>query len=304
MVDNLLKAEPAFNACLSLIYRALSVWSGKYDHVLFDAKLQTAADAAIRTDCGDHLIRPHPFLGSGVKCACRACIDACPAELAFRILQRFRAYPVHAVKVGIAGQHSGAPYFLAHSNAAAAHYAEVVIAVEEGLSQDRHIPEIGLVSDFIQANEFNSLLQLAASVIGIVLAAHSHRELPHALAQVGTFVFPIAKKTGCWVTGQSQKHLQGMPSHLLQLFCACLYNHSILCRSIAGKRIAVLAINRDDAELAGADRLQVRVMAKRRHIRARFSSSIENGRAIRDRYLSSVDCKYDLAHVPNRTGKW
>ncbi|KQC15972.1 MAG: hypothetical protein APR56_10970 [Methanosaeta sp. SDB] len=62
------------------------------------------------------------------------------------------------------------------------------------------------------------------------------------------------------------------------------------------------SLYRDDAELAGAYRLQVRVIAKCRHIRARFSGCIENGSPLGDCYISTIDYESDFSHVPNRTG--
>jgi len=101
---------------------------------------------------------------------------------------------VHPVKVGIALEDPLPADLLAYSHAAAAHDAEVVVAVEEGLSQNRHIPELELISDLLQADELDRLLQLAGPIPGAELAAHGHRKLPHALPQVGAIVLSIAEK--------------------------------------------------------------------------------------------------------------
>jgi hypothetical protein len=91
-------------------------------------------------------------------------------------------------------------------------------------------------------------------------------------------------------------------SHILQLFCPGLYHHSLLRQSIAGCRIVIKALYRDDAQLAGAYGLQVRVVAKCRHIRSSFANRIENGSPLRDRYLSIIDDQSEFKHVqPRRT---
>jgi hypothetical protein len=102
------------------------------------------------------------------------------------------------------------------------------------------------------------------------------------------------------MVGESQEHLQGVSSHLLQLLCPGLHHHPLFRQSIAGCRIAIKSLYRDDAELAGAYGLQIRVVAERRHIRARFASSIENGSPRWDRYLSTINGKPYFKHLPNR----
>ncbi len=91
-----------------------------------------------------------------------------------------------------------------------------------------------------------------------------------------------------------------MSSHILQIFCPGLDYHSVLCQSIAGYRIVIKALYRDDAQLAGAYGLQVRVVAKCRNIRARKACRIENGGSLWDSYLSIIDDQPDFVHVPNR----
>jgi hypothetical protein len=209
---------------------------------------------------------------------------------------------VHAVKIGIAGEDALAPHLLAGSNAAAAQDAEIVIAIEEGLTQNRHILKRDLISDLFQPHEFHCLLELALPVLGAVLAAYSHRELSHALAQVVAFVFPFAEKAAGRMVGEGQEHLQGMSSHLLQLLCPGLYHHSLFSLGIAGGRIVIQAFYRDDAELARAYGLEVRMVAKRRHIRSGLAGCIQNGRSLGDHNLSIIYSEFNYRHVPTVPG--
>jgi hypothetical protein len=83
-------------------------------------------------------------------------------------------------------------------------------------------------------------------VLGAVLAAHSYRKLSHALAQIIAIVFPIAEKATGGMVGESQEHLQGMSSHLLQLICSRLHYHSLFGQGVAGCGIVVQTIYRDN----------------------------------------------------------
>jgi hypothetical protein len=206
------------------------------------------------------------------------------------------------VKIWIAGEDAFAAHLLTGSHAATAEDAKAVIAVKEGLSQNWQVLKRDLISDVLKSNELHCLLQLAFAVLGAVLAAYCHRELAHALAQVIAFASPFAKEAAGGMIGECQEHLQGVSSHLLQLLCPGLYHHSLFRLGIAGSRIVIQAFYGDDAQLAGANGLEVWVVAKCWYIRARFSSCIENGSSLWDHYLSIIDGQSNFKHVPNRAG--
>jgi len=206
------------------------------------------------------------------------------------------------MKIWVAGEDTLPSDLFADSDAPAAHDAEVVVAIEEGLPQDRHISEDVLVTNPLKADELHRSLQLASPIAGAELASHRHRKLLHTLTELGAFVLSIAEKTGGGMVGEGEEHLQGVSSHLLQLFSPGLDDHTLLREGVAGGGIVVKPLYRDDAELAGAYGLQVRVIAKCRHIRSRLAGRIENGGPRGDRNLSTIDDKSDLSHVPNRAG--
>jgi hypothetical protein len=133
------------------------------------------------------------------------------------------------MKIGVAGENTHSAHILTDSDASAAHDAEAVIAIKERLSQDRHILKRDIVSDPFQPDEPHCLLQLTFFILGAVLAAHSDREFAHAFAQIVAFVFPVAKKAAGGVIGESEEHLQGVSSHLLQFIGPGLHHHSFFC---------------------------------------------------------------------------
>ena len=96
------------------------------------------------------------------------------------------------------------------------------------------------------------------------------------------------------MVGECQEYLQGISSHLLELRSRGLNHHTIFCQSGAGRRIVIQAFYRDDAQLAGADGLQVRMIAKRWNVRARFSGSFQNSRSLWNQDLSVIDNKFNL----------
>ena len=128
-----------------------------------------------------------------------------------------------------------------------------------------------------------------SSFLGQYLQPTVTGNLAHALAQVAAFIFPIAKEAAGGMIGEGQEHLQGISSHLLQLLCPGLHHHSLFRQGIAGSGIVIQAFYGDNAQLARADGLQVRVVAKCWYIRARFAGSIENGSSLWDHYLSIID---------------
>ena len=79
------------------------------------------------------------------------------------------------------------------------------------------------------------------------------------------------------MVGEGEEHLQGVSSHLLQLLGTGVDHHPLGCWGIAGCGIVIQTLHRDDAQFAGAYWQQVRVVTKRRHIRARKAGCIENG---------------------------
>ena len=104
--------------------------------------------------------------------------------------------------------------------------------------------------------------------------------------------------------GECQEHLQGVSSHLLQLLCPGLHHHSLFRQGIAGSRIVIQAFYRDDAQLAGADGLQVWMVAKCRNVRAGLSGCFQNRGTLWNHDLSIIDGQFNFGHVSNRAGQW
>ena len=128
------ETKAALDAELAVVGQAVAFAPHPHYPVVQDAYLYPAAHAAVGANRVRAPLRPLPFLRAGEEGAGGADIDTCAAELAVRVLQRFGAYPVQAVKIGIAGEDAFAAHLLAGTQAAAAQNAEIVIAVKEGLS--------------------------------------------------------------------------------------------------------------------------------------------------------------------------
>jgi len=266
MVNDLLQAIVSFDAGLAPVYCSLPARGDGDNFVFEDPQLQAAPYATVGADCDCGALGPDPFLRAGKESTGGAGVNTGSAELAVCILQGFGAYPVVAVEIGIGGEKPKAAHLVTHSHAPAAHDAEIVVAIEERLSQHGQIPECDIISYALQADIEHRLLQLAHSILGAVLASHGHRKPPHALPQIPAFVLSLAEEAAGRMVGQSQNHLQGMPPHLLQLIGPGLHHHALPGRCVAGCGIGVHALHRDDTKLAGAYWLEVRMVAESRDI--------------------------------------
>jgi len=105
------------------------------------------------------------------------------------------------------------------------------------------------------------------------------------------------------MVGQSQKHLQGVPPHLLQLFGSGLHHHALTGGGVAGRGMGGHALHRDDTEFAGAYWLEVRMMAKSRDVYARLAHRIHDGGSLGDLYLQTIDLEFNCRHVPTAPAK-
>jgi len=146
-------------------------------------------------------------------------------------------------------------------------------------------------------------LQLAHTILGAVLASHGNRQLSHALPQIPAFVLSLAEKAAGGMVGQSQKHLQGVPPHLLQLLGPGLYHHALQGRGVAGCGIRVHALHSDDTKLAGAYWLEVRVVAESRDVYACLAHRIHDGGPLGNLYLQTIDLESNCRHVPTAPAK-